>query len=49
MERAIDSAKHDNCSYAFRLTLICQCQNSNAQQQLGEAGQQKVCDYEKAK
>ncbi len=49
MERAIDSAKHNNCSYAFRLTLICQCQNGNAQQQLGEAGQQRVCDYEKAK
>jgi hypothetical protein len=49
MERAIDSAKHNNCSYAFRLTLICQCQNGNAQQQLGEAGQQNVCDYEKAK
>jgi len=49
MERAIDSAKHNNCSYAFRLTLICQCQNGNAQQQLGEAGQQKVCDYETTK
>jgi hypothetical protein len=49
MERAIDSAKHNNCSYAFRLTVICQCHNGNAQQQLGEAGQQKVCDYEKTK
>lgn len=49
MERAIDAAKHNNCSYAFRLTLICQCHNSNAQQQLGEAGPQKVCDYLKTK
>jgi len=49
MERAIAAAKHNNCSYAFRLTLICQCHNGQAQQQLGEAGQQKVCDYEKTK
>jgi hypothetical protein len=49
MERAIDSAKHNNCSYAFRLTLICQCQSGKAQQQLGEAGPQKVCDYETTK
>jgi hypothetical protein len=49
MERAIDSAKHNNCSYAFRLSLICQCHNGNAQQHLGEAGPQKVCDYEKTK
>jgi len=49
MQRAIDSAKHSNCSYAFRLTLICQCHNDGARQQLGKAGQQAVCDYEKSK
>lgn len=49
MERAIDAAKHNNYSYAFRLTLISQCHNPNAQQQLGEAGQQKVSDYLKSK
>jgi hypothetical protein len=49
MGSAIDSAKHDNCSYAFRLTLICQCHNPKAQQHLGEAGPQKVCEYEKTK
>ncbi len=49
MEKAIDAAKHNNCSYAFRLTLIGQCHNPKAQQHLGEAGPQKVCDYEKTK
>ncbi len=49
MARAIDSAKSNNCSYAFRLTLITQCHNQGAQQALGAAGQQAVCDYEKTK
>ena len=49
MARAIDSAKHNNCNYAMRLTLITQCHNQGAQQTLGEAGQQAVCDYEKTK
>lgn len=49
MESAIDAAKHNNCSYAMRLTLICQCHNPKAQQHLGEAGSQKVCEYEKTK
>ncbi len=49
MESAIDAAKHNNCSYAMRLTLICQCHNPKAQQHLGEAGPQKVCEYEKTK
>ena len=49
MVRAIDSAKHNNCSYAMRLTLITQCHNQGAQQALGEAGLQAVCDYEKTK
>src|SRR5689334_7539735 len=31
MERAIDSAKHNNCNYAMRLTLITQCHNQGAQ------------------
>ena len=49
MVRAIDSAKHNNCSYAFRLTLITQCHNQGAQAQLSSAGQQAVCDYETTK
>jgi hypothetical protein len=49
MGRAIDSAKANNCNYAFRLTLITQCHNQGAQQALGAAGQQAVCDYEKTK
>lgn len=49
MVRAIDSAKHNNCGYAMRLTLITQCHNQTAQRSLGEAGQQAVCDYEKTK
>ena len=49
MTRAIDSAKHNNCSYAMRLTLITQCHNQRAQQTLAEAGQQAVCDYEKTR
>jgi hypothetical protein len=49
MARAIDSAKANNCSYAFRLTLITQCHNGGAQQEIGRAGQQAVCDYLKTK
>jgi hypothetical protein len=49
MTHAIDSAKHNNCSYAMRLTLITQCHNQRAQQTLAEAGQQAVCDYEKTR
>jgi hypothetical protein len=49
MGRAIDSAKHNNCQYAMRLTLITQCHNQGAQQALGAAGQSAVCDYLKTK
>jgi hypothetical protein len=49
MARAIDSAKANNCSYAFRLTLITQCHNAHAQQALGSAGQDAVCAYLKTK
>jgi hypothetical protein len=45
MRRAIDSAKHNNCDYAFRLTLITQCHNGGAQQQIGAAGKAAVCEY----
>src|SRR6266496_5906326 len=38
MVRAIDSAKANNCSYAMRLTLITQCHNGQAQQEIGGAG-----------
>jgi hypothetical protein len=49
MSRAVDSAKANNCSYAFRLTLITQCHNGGAQQAIGAAGQDSVCAYLKAK
>jgi hypothetical protein len=49
MVRAIDSAKANNCSYAMRLTLITQCHSGRAQQAIGEAGQNAVCGYLKAK
>jgi hypothetical protein len=48
MRRAIDSAKHNNCSYALRLTLITQCHNAGAQQAIGGAGEAAVCAYLKA-
>jgi hypothetical protein len=49
MSRAVDSAKANNCSYAFRLTLITQCHNGGAQQAIGAAGQGSVCAYLKTK
>ena len=49
MQRAIASAKANNCSYAMRLTLITQCHNANAQQQLGAAGEAEVCTYLRTK
>ena len=49
MRRAIESAKANNCDYAMRLTLITQCHNAAAQQEIAAAGQQAVCDYLKTK
>jgi hypothetical protein len=49
MVRAIDSAKANNCSYALRLTLITQCHNGGAQQSIGSAGRDAVCNYLKTK
>ena len=49
MVRAIDSAKANNCPYALRLTLITQCHNGGAQQAIGSAGRDAVCDYLKTK
>ena len=49
MARAIDSAKHNNCSYAMRLTLITQCHNAQAQQAIGGASEGAVCAYLKSK
>ncbi len=50
MQRAIDSAKHNNYDYAFQLTLITQCHNGGARQTIGAAaGKQAVGDYLKTK
>jgi hypothetical protein len=45
LSRAINAAKSGNCSYAFRLTRICQCHNTQAQAVLDAWGQNSVCDY----
>jgi hypothetical protein len=45
MRRAIDSAKHGNYAYAFRLTLITQCHNGGFQAVLARVGQQQLGDY----
>jgi hypothetical protein len=44
MARAIDSAKSNNCSYDFKLILICQCHNGEARKALGAARQDAVCN-----
>jgi hypothetical protein len=49
MARAIDSAKANNYAYAMRLTLITQCHNGGAQQEIAAAGQRAVGDYLKTK
>jgi hypothetical protein len=49
MQRAINSAKANNYDYAFRLSLITQCHNGSAQQQIGSAGKQAVGEYLKTK
>lgn len=49
MRRAIDSAKHNNDSYAKRLTLITQCHNGNAQKSIGRASEKAVGDYLRTK
>jgi hypothetical protein len=45
MRKAIDSAKANNCSWAFRLTLITQCHNGAAQLRVANAGQDAICNY----
>jgi len=49
MSKAIESAKANNCSWAFRLTLITQCHNGAAQTSIANAGQDAVCNYLKTK
>ncbi len=49
MRRAIDSAKHNNDSYAKRLSLITQCHNGNAQKSIGRASEKAVGDYLRTK
>ena len=47
MEKAIASAKANDCANAFRLTVITQCHNGAASTELGGAGEAAVCQYEK--
>jgi hypothetical protein len=49
MSKAIEAAKANNCSWAFRLTLITQCHNGAAQTDIANAGQDAVCSYLKTK
>jgi hypothetical protein len=49
MRHAIEEARANNCSLAFRLTLITQCHNSGAQTAIALAGEAAVCDYLKKK
>jgi hypothetical protein len=43
--RAIDSARHGNYAYAYRLMLITQCHNGGARDQLAAAGERAIGDF----
>ncbi len=45
MVRAIAAAKAGDCDKAFKLTLICQCEDGTAQEHLKAAGPRAVCGY----
>lgn len=45
MQKAIASAKENDCSNAFRLSLITQCHNPEAQKSIAAAGAEAVCSY----
>jgi hypothetical protein len=45
MQKAIASAKANDCSNAFRLSLVTQCQNAGAQKAIASAGAEAVCSY----
>lgn len=45
MGKASESAKANDCANAYRLALICQCHNKEAQGWLQSAGQEAICQY----
>lgn len=49
MSKAMAFAKSGDCERAFNLTLICQCHNGAAQDQLRAAGPRAVCGYLQSK
>jgi hypothetical protein len=49
MEKAIASAKANDCANSFRLTVITQCHNGAAATELAQAGQDNICNYLKTK
>ncbi len=49
MQKAIQSARDNDCANAFRVTLITQCHNGGAQQSIAASGQQAVCNYLRTK
>jgi Zn ribbon nucleic-acid-binding protein len=49
MAKAIQAAKAGDCNYAVRLTLITQCHNPAAQQEIARAGPQAICSYLKTR
>ena len=49
MKKAIQSAKDNDCANALRVSLITQCHNTPARDQISRAGQAAVCRYLKTK
>jgi hypothetical protein len=45
MQKAIASAKANDCSNAFRLALVTQCHNPGAQKAIAAAWPEAVCAY----
>jgi hypothetical protein len=45
MRKAMESAKANDCSNAFRLSLVTQCHNPAAEKTIAAAGQEAVCAY----
>jgi len=49
MAKAVAAAKAGNCRYAFRLTLICQCHNTDATNKIQASGEKAVYDFLRTK
>jgi hypothetical protein len=49
MQKGTQSAKDGDCDNALRQALTSQCHNGGAQQSIGAAGKDAVCNYMKGK